>query len=159
MEPVARTQWMRRWVNSSVVRAADCRSAGPWLKSGCALLHRFVAAARLAYPFFFPALLCPLPSLIDLFDHLSRRKTCFDITAPLPPPFKFPHARVSTPRHTMPVLLLTMTANAVHASRHPLREMATSSRHHIAKVLSGQSALLPVIRPSAQIPPWRVTER
>ena len=27
----------RRWVNSSVVRAADCRSAGPWLKSGLAL--------------------------------------------------------------------------------------------------------------------------
>ena len=26
-----------RWVHSSVVRAADCRSAGPWLKSGCAL--------------------------------------------------------------------------------------------------------------------------
>ena len=25
------------WVHSSVVRAADCRSAGPWLKSGCAL--------------------------------------------------------------------------------------------------------------------------
>ena len=24
-------------VHSSVVRAADCRSAGPWLKSGCAL--------------------------------------------------------------------------------------------------------------------------
>ena len=28
---------IRRWVNSSVVRAADCRSAGPWLKSGLAL--------------------------------------------------------------------------------------------------------------------------
>ena len=26
------------WVHSSVARAADCRSAGPWLKSGCALL-------------------------------------------------------------------------------------------------------------------------
>ncbi len=26
-------------VHSSVVRAADCRSAGPWLKSGCALLQ------------------------------------------------------------------------------------------------------------------------
>ena len=26
-----------RWVHSSVVRAADCRSAGPWFKSGCAL--------------------------------------------------------------------------------------------------------------------------
>ena len=26
-----------QWVHSSVVRAADCRSAGPWLKSGCAL--------------------------------------------------------------------------------------------------------------------------
>ena len=26
------------WVHSSVVRAADCRSAGPWFKSGCALL-------------------------------------------------------------------------------------------------------------------------
>ena len=25
-------------VHSSVVRAADCRSAGPWFKSGCALL-------------------------------------------------------------------------------------------------------------------------
>ena len=25
------------WVHSSVVRAADCRSAGPWFKSGCAL--------------------------------------------------------------------------------------------------------------------------
>ena len=25
------------WVHSSVVRAADRRSAGPWLKSGCAL--------------------------------------------------------------------------------------------------------------------------
>ena len=27
------------WVHSSVVRAADCRSAGPWFKSGCALTH------------------------------------------------------------------------------------------------------------------------
>ena len=26
------------WVHSSVVRAAGCRSAGPWLKSGCALI-------------------------------------------------------------------------------------------------------------------------
>ena len=26
------------WVHSSVARAADCRSAGPWFKSGCALL-------------------------------------------------------------------------------------------------------------------------
>ena len=25
------------WVYCSVVRAADCRSAGPWFKSGCAL--------------------------------------------------------------------------------------------------------------------------
>jgi hypothetical protein len=25
------------WVHSSVVRAADCRSSGPWFKSGCAL--------------------------------------------------------------------------------------------------------------------------
>ena len=25
------------WVHSSVVRAADCRSAGPWFKSRCAL--------------------------------------------------------------------------------------------------------------------------
>ena len=32
--------WQQRrlaWVHSSVVRAADCRSAGPWFKSGCAL--------------------------------------------------------------------------------------------------------------------------
>ena len=29
------------WVHSSVVRAADCRSAGPWFKSGCALLFAF----------------------------------------------------------------------------------------------------------------------
>ena len=28
----------RQWVHSSVVRAADCRSAGPWFKSGRALL-------------------------------------------------------------------------------------------------------------------------
>ena len=28
---------MTIWVHSSVVRAADCRSAGPWLESGCAL--------------------------------------------------------------------------------------------------------------------------
>ena len=28
----------RPWVHSSVARAADCRSAGPWFKSGCALL-------------------------------------------------------------------------------------------------------------------------
>ncbi len=28
------------WVHSSVVRAADCRSAGPWFKSGCALRAR-----------------------------------------------------------------------------------------------------------------------
>ena len=27
-----------KWVHSSVVRAADCRSAGPWFKSGCALI-------------------------------------------------------------------------------------------------------------------------
>ena len=30
------------WVHSSVVRAADCRSAGPWFKSGCALLCSLV---------------------------------------------------------------------------------------------------------------------
>ena len=29
--------WPVIWVHSSVVRAADCRSAGPWFKSGCAL--------------------------------------------------------------------------------------------------------------------------
>ena len=28
------------WVHSSMVRAADCRSAGPWFNSGCALLCR-----------------------------------------------------------------------------------------------------------------------
>ena len=28
---------IQTWVHSSVVRAADCRSAGPWFKSGCAL--------------------------------------------------------------------------------------------------------------------------
>ena len=33
----AHGQTMHTWVHSSVVRAADCRSAGPWLKSGCAL--------------------------------------------------------------------------------------------------------------------------
>ena len=27
------------WVHSSVVRAVDCRSAGPWFKSGCALFN------------------------------------------------------------------------------------------------------------------------
>ena len=35
------------WVHSSVVRAADCRSAGPWLKSRCALVtpyHNSAAA-------------------------------------------------------------------------------------------------------------------
>ena len=31
--------WASR-VHSSVVRAADCRSAGPWFKSGCALLRQ-----------------------------------------------------------------------------------------------------------------------
>ena len=30
------------WVQSSVVRAADCRSAGPWLKSRCALFFVYV---------------------------------------------------------------------------------------------------------------------
>ena len=29
-------------VHSSVVRAADCRSAGPWFKSGCALSYLFL---------------------------------------------------------------------------------------------------------------------
>ena len=33
----AHVQTMHTWVHSSVVRVADCRSAGPWLKSGCAL--------------------------------------------------------------------------------------------------------------------------
>ena len=31
---------MHAWVHSSVARAADCRSAGPWFKSGCALVLR-----------------------------------------------------------------------------------------------------------------------
>ena len=35
------------WVHSSVVRAADCRSAGPWFKSGCALLS---ASPRFGLP-------------------------------------------------------------------------------------------------------------
>ena len=35
---------MAMWVHSSVVRAADCRSAGPWFKSGCALLAAIAAA-------------------------------------------------------------------------------------------------------------------
>ena len=30
------------WVHSSVVRAADCRSAGPWFKSGCALVNGYL---------------------------------------------------------------------------------------------------------------------
>ena len=33
-------------VHSSVVRAADCRSAGPWFKSGCALLRAAKAQWR-----------------------------------------------------------------------------------------------------------------
>ena len=32
------------WIHSSVVGAADCRSAGPWFKSGCALLAAIAAA-------------------------------------------------------------------------------------------------------------------
>ena len=39
--------WPVIWVHSSVVRAADCRSAGPWFKSGCALVtpyHNSAAA-------------------------------------------------------------------------------------------------------------------
>ena len=35
----ARASNASMWVHSSVVRAADCRSAGPWFKSGCALWH------------------------------------------------------------------------------------------------------------------------
>ena len=35
---------LAKWVHSSVVRAADCRSAGPWFNSGCALCSSFVAA-------------------------------------------------------------------------------------------------------------------
>ena len=37
--PLASLYWFKggTWVHSSVVRAADCRSAGPWFKSGCAL--------------------------------------------------------------------------------------------------------------------------
>ena len=34
------------WVHSSVARAADCRSAGPWLKSGCALWRIASAGAQ-----------------------------------------------------------------------------------------------------------------
>ena len=34
------------WVHSSVVRAADCRSAGPWFKSGCALLRQSLKECR-----------------------------------------------------------------------------------------------------------------
>ena len=34
------------WVHSSVVRAADCRSAGPWFKSGCALLRQSLEECR-----------------------------------------------------------------------------------------------------------------
>ena len=33
-------------VHSSVVRAADCRSAGPWFKSGCALLRQSLEECR-----------------------------------------------------------------------------------------------------------------
>ena len=34
------------WVHSSVVRAADCRSAGPWFESGCALKVQIFIAAQ-----------------------------------------------------------------------------------------------------------------
>ena len=37
------------WVHSSVVRAADCRSAGPWFKSGCALFLSCVSQSRPSY--------------------------------------------------------------------------------------------------------------
>ena len=39
-----RTPELHTRVHSSVVRAADCRSAGPWFKSGCALC---IAPAKL----------------------------------------------------------------------------------------------------------------
>ena len=38
-----KTQRPAKRVHSSVVRAADCRSAGPWFKSGCALFAGCVA--------------------------------------------------------------------------------------------------------------------
>ena len=37
---ICKSSDMPHWVHSSVVRAADCRSAGPWFKSGCALLSQ-----------------------------------------------------------------------------------------------------------------------
>ena len=37
------------WVHSSVARAADCRSAGPWFKSGCALLYFISLQERGSY--------------------------------------------------------------------------------------------------------------
>jgi hypothetical protein len=35
---ISRHVFLYAWVHSSVVRAADCRSAGPWFKSGCTLV-------------------------------------------------------------------------------------------------------------------------
>ena len=40
------TWYVFTWVHSSVARAADCRSAGPWFKSGCALMRKHARNRR-----------------------------------------------------------------------------------------------------------------
>ena len=45
---VPRWGFCTSWVHSSVVRAADCRSAGPWFKSGCALYRSHRLGGRRA---------------------------------------------------------------------------------------------------------------
>ena len=59
------------WVHSSVVRAADCRSAGPWFKSGCALPSH----CKSAQDDKFRALIW-LPSWLSNRNLGSRRTQC-----------------------------------------------------------------------------------
>ena len=92
------------WVHSSVVRAADCRSAGPWFKSGCALgLLRFrpwhLAAASCTQGICAKVLKMPsTPGQSTAFSTCAS--LCFESVGRPPPVFSWCHTASSLVAHS-----------------------------------------------------------
>ena len=59
------------WVHSSVVRAADCRSADPWFKSGCALMHAHLEPTASPSTCTHIVLTHPVPPVCGMRSHTS----------------------------------------------------------------------------------------
>ena len=95
------------WVHSSVARAADCRSAGPWFKSGCALF--LMTAVRMRVYLRYGLALVNSFSFFSLLRRLLKKRC-----APLASSLCFsPSYYLSSPSFFSPLLLAPIAQLAV----------------------------------------------